>query len=446
MSNNANNTNTINNAQNIKEDNAMNAMNTQDTMNTQNSIKEENTMKVITEANEIMKVFAEMCEANCRYAEDNERDEPYGTFTFGFNDREVHVCAETTLMVGLGDALEILTHVSEQRLIGTSIKLDDLDRNDRSAADVYNFVAWLYTRLYHGDTPITKLTFTGGQYTLQIEETPKRMKLALVQMCVRVANENGCRDVMQFIAKYSDIYHSIQIDDRYSALYAYFDIDTFQSFENMFIPCGIFSIAEENMEECQYNLFSAIEAMLDWSSKHKIYYRSSNGYVFNNVTYKAKFYGGAENILVAYERGKPVRCMFFTLGSDDVFEQDAAIRTEIANDFMREIKRNIPKALIEKMPRLPEMLLDFERNKSGSSHKTEAAWEYFASDKGKEALNSIYELWWAAHHPDDEDAEEAFYARKISIIATNGACIQLPMLVSVYEHLLNLAIDMFEDI
>ena len=100
--------------------------------------------------------------------------------------------------------------------------------------------------------------------------------------------------------------------------------------------------------------------------------------------------------------------MFFTLGSDDVFEQDAAIRTEIANDFMREIKRNIPKALIEKMPRLPEMLLDFERNKSGSSHKTEAAWEYFASDKGKEALNSIYELWWAAHHPDDEEAEEEY--------------------------------------
>lgn len=198
MSNNANNTNTINNVQNIKEDNAMNAMNTQNTQNTQNTTKEETTMKVITEANEIMKVFAEMCEANCRYAEDNERDEPYGTFTFGFNDREVHVCAETTLMVGLGDALEILTHVSEQRLIGTSIKLDELDRNGRDTVDVYNFIAWLYTRLYHGDTPITKLTFTGGQYTLQIEEEPERMKLALMQLCYRVADENGCRNVMQF--------------------------------------------------------------------------------------------------------------------------------------------------------------------------------------------------------------------------------------------------------
>ena len=144
MSNNANNTNTINNVQNIKEDNAMNATNTQNAQNTQNNTKEEPTMKVITEANEIMKVFAEMCEANCRYAEDNERDEPYGTFTFGFNDREVHVCAETTLMVGLGDALEILTHVGVQPLTDTAIKLDELDRNNRDTVDAYNFVAWLY--------------------------------------------------------------------------------------------------------------------------------------------------------------------------------------------------------------------------------------------------------------------------------------------------------------
>lgn len=451
MSNNANNTNTINNVQNIKEDNAMNAMNTQNTMNTQNNIKEENAMKVITEANEIMKVFAEMCEANCRYAEDNERDEPYGTFTFGFNDREVHVCTETTLMVGLGDALEILTHVSEQRLIGTSIKLDELDRNGRDTVDVYNFIAWLYTRLYHGDTPVTKLTFTGGQYTLQIEEEPERMKLALMQLCYRVADENGCRNVMQFIAKYSDIYHSVQIDDRYSVLYAYFDIDTFQSFENMFIPCGIFSIAEENMEECQYNLFSAIETMFDWSSQFEICKKPSmagDRYAFNGVNYKPIFNGGVENMLIAYENSKPVRCMFFTTASNDAFERDKAIRIEIANDYIRQLKSIIPEALIEEMPRLPEMLLMFERLHKKASYKAPEKWELYAANKAlHNMLEAIYNIWrTAVPKATDEEGLEEFNDRHVWVTDTNGASACLSTSPTLCEDLVNLAMHLYDEL
>lgn len=451
MSNNANNTNTINNVQNIKEDNAMNATNTQNTQNTQNNTKEETTMKIITKNNEIMQVFANMCAANRKYAADSERDARYGTFTFGFNDREVHICAEPTLMLGICDALGILTGVRAYNLTVTTIALDALDSNGRDTVDVYNFVAWLYTRLYHGDTPVTKLTFTGGQYTLQIEEEPERMKLALMQLCYRVADENGCRNVMQFTARYSDIYHSVQIDDRYSVLYAYFDIDTFQSFENMFIPCGIFSIAEENMEECQYNLFSAIETMFDWSSQFEICKKPSmagDRYAFNGIDYKPIFNGGVENMLIAYENSKPVRCMFFTTASNDAFERDKAVRIEIANDYIRQLKSIIPEALIEEMPRLPEMLLMFECLHKKASYKAPEKWELYAANKAlHNMLEAIYSIWrTAVPKATDEDGLEEFNDRHVWITDTNGASACISTSPTLCEDLINLAMHLYDEL
>ena len=445
------NTNNTQDANNMEENTMANVQNNaKNTKNTKNM--EENTMKVITEANEIMEVFAEMCEANCRYAEDNERDEPYGTFTFGINGSTVDVCAETTFMIGLGVALEMLTCRSERPLVDTTIKLDDLDRKGRKSVDVYDFIAWLYTRCTCG-APTRMLVFTGGQYTIVIKDDPERIRTALIQMCIKVADEHGCRSVMQFIAQYSNIYKSMQLDDHYSVLYAVFKIDTFQLFENMPIPCGIFSIADNNMEECQYNLFKAIEDVHNWHEHLEVYksavIREENAYIFNNTKYAYKYVGGAENYVVAYDSNdKPVRCMFFATWSTDASEIDKCIRIEIANDYVRQLKQIIPEELLDDMPRLPEMLLMFECLCKNASYKAPEKWEVYAANKAlKNMLNTVYNIWrMAVPESDNEDSLEEFNDRYVCITTTNGASACLPTTPALCEDLIDLARHLYEEL
>lgn len=441
--------------------NINNTNNTQDTNNMEeNTMKE--TMKVITNNNgaletttggaAVMKAFADMCVASTAYTNDDEKSELYGTFLFGINDADIDVRVSNTFMTGLEAALEILTCCRCPITAETTITLDMLDNKGGESTDTYNFIAWLYVRCTHGDTPINRIAFTGGQYSIIIDADPERIRMALIQMCIKVADESNCRNVLQFIAEYSDIYTSTQIDDHYSVLYAFFAIDTFQSFENMYIPCGIFSIADNNMEECQYNLHKAIETMFDWSSHYAVYKtteRIDNAYVFNNTKYVPIFVGGAENMLIAYEDDRPVRCMFFATGSDDAAEIDKSVRIEIANDFMRKVKQVIPAELLEDMPRLPEMLLMFEQLQKNSSYKAPEKWEIFAARNAalNNALTNVYNIWRTAVPKSfDEEALDEFNDRHILITDTNGTSACLSTSPTLCEDLINLAMHLYDEL